>query len=139
MSLRDAGTRRFLRRSGGWLAVDAAIVAVSFCAALGFRLLAVPPERWPDYLGALAVSIVPLVALYLLFNLAFQLDQRAWWYAGAGEVGLIFAAVGAALRLPDGTPVIDARTNAAVVVMVFATTLITPPVLSWSLRRRASS
>jgi len=56
-----------------------------------------------------------------------------------GEVGLIFAAVGAALRLPDGTPVIDARTNAAVVVMVFATTLITPPVLSWSLRRRASS
>jgi Kef-type K+ transport system membrane component KefB len=56
-----------------------------------------------------------------------------------GEVGLIFAAVGASLRLPDGTAVIDARTNAAVVVMVFATTLITPPVLSWSLRRRASS
>jgi Kef-type K+ transport system membrane component KefB len=55
-----------------------------------------------------------------------------------GEVGLIFAAVGATLMLPDGTPVIDARTKAAVVVMVFATTLLTPPVLSWSLRRRRS-
>src|SRR4051812_33460597 len=92
MSLRDTGTRRFLRRAGSWLAVDTAVVAISFSAALGFRLLALPPERWPDYLGALAVSIVPLVALYLVFNLVFQLDQRAWWYAGAGEVGLIFAA-----------------------------------------------
>ena len=56
-----------------------------------------------------------------------------------GEVGLIFAAVGAALVLPDGTPVVDARTNAAIVVMVFATTLLTPPVLSWSLGRRSPS
>jgi Kef-type K+ transport system membrane component KefB len=56
-----------------------------------------------------------------------------------GEVGLIFAVVGASLKLPDGTPVIDAHTNAAVVVMVFATTLLTPPVLSWSLGRRSSS
>jgi Kef-type K+ transport system membrane component KefB len=56
-----------------------------------------------------------------------------------GEVGLIFAAVGAALVLPDGTAAIDRRTHAAVVVMVFVTTLLTPPVLSWSLRRRASS
>jgi hypothetical protein len=48
-------------------------------------------------------------------------------------VGLIFAAVGQTLG------VIDARTNAAVVLMVFLTTLLTPPVLSWSLKRRASS
>jgi len=50
-----------------------------------------------------------------------------------GEVGLIFAAVGQTLG------VIDARTNAAVVLMVFLTTLLTPPVLAWSLKRRASS
>jgi Kef-type K+ transport system membrane component KefB len=47
-----------------------------------------------------------------------------------GEVGLIFAAEGMKLG------VVDAHTNAAVVVMVFATTLLTPPVLAWSLRRR---
>ena len=56
-----------------------------------------------------------------------------------GEVGLIFAAVGASLVLPDGERVIDARTNAAIVVMVFATTLLTPPVLSWSMRRRPAA
>jgi Kef-type K+ transport system membrane component KefB len=56
-----------------------------------------------------------------------------------GEVGLIFAAVGATLVLPGGEKVIDARTNAAVVMMVFATTLLTPPVLSWSMRRKRAA
>lgn len=53
-----------------------------------------------------------------------------------GEVGLIFAAVGAKLVLPDGRAVVDDRTYAAAVVMVIVTTLVTPPVLAWSLRRR---
>ncbi len=48
-----------------------------------------------------------------------------------GEVGLIFAAVGVSIG------VVDARTNAAIVVMVFLTTLLTPPVLAWSLRRKS--
>jgi Kef-type K+ transport system membrane component KefB len=56
-----------------------------------------------------------------------------------GEVGLIFAAVGMALRMrtPDGAkvPVILDSTYSAVVVMVILTTLITPPVLKWSLGR----
>lgn len=56
-----------------------------------------------------------------------------------GEVGLIFAAVGASTLLPDGAPVVDPRTYAAVVIMVMITTLVTPPVLSWSLRRGSSS
>jgi Kef-type K+ transport system membrane component KefB len=47
-----------------------------------------------------------------------------------GEVGLIFAAEGIRLGVVDG------HTNAAIVVMVFATTLITPPVLAWSLSRK---
>ena len=45
-----------------------------------------------------------------------------------GEVGLIFANVGLGLRLA-GEAVIDARTYAAVVMMVILTTLVTPPLL----------
>jgi Kef-type K+ transport system membrane component KefB len=52
-----------------------------------------------------------------------------------GEVGLIFAAIGKGL-MDDGRPVIDPVTYTAVVVMVMATTLVTPPLLTWSLRRR---
>ena len=51
-----------------------------------------------------------------------------------GEVGLIFASVGAALTL-DGVPVISPSAFSAVVIMVIVTTLITPPALKWSLLR----
>jgi Kef-type K+ transport system membrane component KefB len=56
-----------------------------------------------------------------------------------GEVGLIFAGIGATLMLPDAAgvpvPVIGAATFGAVVIMVVLTTLVTPPVLKWSLTR----
>jgi Kef-type K+ transport system membrane component KefB len=45
-----------------------------------------------------------------------------------GEVGLIFAGIGARLML-DGHPVISAGTYSAVVIMVIVTTLVTPPLL----------
>ncbi|MBI5761296.1 MAG: cation:proton antiporter [Planctomycetales bacterium] len=51
-----------------------------------------------------------------------------------GEVGLIFAAIGQGLR-SGGEPVIDAAVYTAIVVMVMATTLATPPLLNWSLTR----
>jgi Kef-type K+ transport system membrane component KefB len=51
-----------------------------------------------------------------------------------GEVGLIFAGIGATLML-NGHPVVDAETYAAAVFMVVATTMATPPLLLWSLRR----
>ncbi len=51
-----------------------------------------------------------------------------------GEVGLIFAGIGAKLLL-DGHPVVDAGTYAAAVFMVVVTTMLTPPLLVWSLRR----
>jgi len=54
-----------------------------------------------------------------------------------GEVGLIFAAIGAALMLPNTSgqlePVIGSATFGAVVIMVILTTLVTPPALKWSL------
>jgi Kef-type K+ transport system membrane component KefB len=56
-----------------------------------------------------------------------------------GEVGLIFAGIGATLTLPDAQglpePVIGPGTFGAVVIMVIVTTLLTPPALKWSLQR----
>jgi Kef-type K+ transport system membrane component KefB len=53
-----------------------------------------------------------------------------------GEVGLIFAGIGESLAL-DGRPIVDGDTYAAAVFMVVATTMATPPLLLWSLRRDA--
>ena len=57
-----------------------------------------------------------------------------------GEVGLIFAGIGATLMLPsvDGAtePVINAASFGAVVIVVIVTTLVTPPALKWSLARQ---
>ena len=54
-----------------------------------------------------------------------------------GEVGLIFANIGATMTI-GGERVITPATYAAVVIMVIATTLVTPPALQWSLGRKRS-
>jgi Kef-type K+ transport system membrane component KefB len=51
-----------------------------------------------------------------------------------GEVGLIFAGIGATLVL-EGRPVVSPETYAAAVFMVVVTTMATPPLLLWSLKR----
>ena len=51
-----------------------------------------------------------------------------------GEVGLIFAGIGASLVL-HGRPVISSAIFSAVVIMVIVTTLMTPPVLKVTLAR----
>src|SRR5215208_760549 len=60
-----------------------------------------------------------------------------------GEVGLIFAGIGATLMLPSATgatePVIDSATFGAVVIMVIITTLITPIALKWSLGKKKTN
>jgi Kef-type K+ transport system membrane component KefB len=60
-----------------------------------------------------------------------------------GEVGLIFAGIGATLMLPSTTganePVIGPATFGAVVIMVMITTMITPPALKWALGRRETN
>lgn len=57
-----------------------------------------------------------------------------------GEVGLIFAGIGATLMLPAANgvsqPVISSAIFGAVVIMVIITTLITPITLKWSLGRK---
>jgi len=52
-----------------------------------------------------------------------------------GEVGLIFASLGLTLTI-GGRPVVDPSLYAALVAMVLVTTLLTPPLLAWSMRRR---
>jgi Na+:H+ antiporter len=55
-----------------------------------------------------------------------------------GEVGLIFANVGLTLVVA-GERVVNQRLFSAVVVMVMATTVITPPALKWSFGRHSRS
>ena len=59
-----------------------------------------------------------------------------------GEVGLIFAGIGATLMLPSASgvsgPVISSAVFGAVVIMVVITTLITPLALKWALGRKSS-
>ncbi|MFN2481436.1 MAG: cation:proton antiporter [Pyrinomonadaceae bacterium] len=56
-----------------------------------------------------------------------------------GEVGLIFAGVGATLLLPNAqgllVPVISPDIFGGIVVMVIVTTLLTPPLLKWATAR----
>jgi len=54
-----------------------------------------------------------------------------------GEVGLIFANMGLTL-LVGGKAVVDQSVFSALIVMVMATTLVTPPLLQWSFARFAS-
>lgn len=54
-----------------------------------------------------------------------------------GEVGLIFASIGAGLQF-GGAPVIGPVTYSALVLMVMITTLVTPPLLKWSLSGRSA-
>jgi Kef-type K+ transport system membrane component KefB len=59
-----------------------------------------------------------------------------------GEVGLIFAGLGATLMLPNAQgvlePVIGAGTFGVIVIMVLVTTIVTPPALKRVLSRTAS-
>ena len=53
-----------------------------------------------------------------------------WGMAPRGEVGLIFAVVGKQLG------VVDDEEFAAIVIMVMLTTLLTPPILAWLIKRQ---
>ncbi len=55
-----------------------------------------------------------------------------------GEVGLIFASVGATLTLA-GERVVDPSVYSALVAMVALTTFMTPPLLTWRMRRAGSA
>jgi Kef-type K+ transport system membrane component KefB len=55
-----------------------------------------------------------------------------------GEVGLIFANIGLTLTV-NGERVVDSATYSAIVIMVIVTTMVTPPLLKWSVNRPGRS
>jgi Na+:H+ antiporter len=93
----------------------------------------------PEILGlaaALTVAAILGKQACALGALGSRLD---WLSIGIGmiprgEVGLIFASIGLTLVV-SGEPIVDSATYSAVVIMVMLTTLITPPLLKWSLGR----
>jgi Kef-type K+ transport system membrane component KefB len=55
-----------------------------------------------------------------------------------GEVTLVFAALGRTLRI-GSAPLLDERGYTAIMTVVILTTLVTPPVLNWSMKDRTGS
>ena len=90
--------------------------------------------------GLLTVAAVAGKQLCALGALGTRLDRLSIGIGmiPRGEVGLIFANIGLSLTI-QGEPVIDRGIYSAVVIMVMLTTLVTPPLLQWSLARRRTS
>jgi Kef-type K+ transport system membrane component KefB len=88
------------------LALSAAAVAGKMACAAGVRSYKDGTDRW-----TVALGMIP-----------------------RGEVGLIFAGMGAGLKIGD-VPLLDPSLYAAIIVMIFITTAITPPLLTRRLRR----
>jgi len=86
---------------------------------------------------ALALTAVAIVGkLACIFGVRGASADRVLVAIGMiprGEVGLIFASIGAGLTL-GGVPVVSSHELSAIVVMVMLTTMITPPLLQWRLR-----
>jgi Kef-type K+ transport system membrane component KefB len=95
----------------------------------------------PAALGFGAVLVACAIAgkLVTAFGV-LERDTNRWAVAigmvPRGEVGLIFAGIGAALMV-GGAPILSQATYSAVVLMVLVTTLVTPPGLRWTLAGRA--
>jgi Kef-type K+ transport system membrane component KefB len=122
--------------------VSATVVPVFF-VLMGMRVDLSAFARW-ELLGFAAALTVAAVVGKQVCSLAVAERGVNRLSVGLGmiprgEVGLIFAGIGATLVLPGarGTPepVVGPATFGAVVIMVIVTTLVTPPALKWSLRR----
>ena len=86
--------------------------------------------------GLLTVAAVLGKQICALGGLGAQLDRLSIGIGmiPRGEVGLIFASIGLGLSV-NGEAIIDRAVYSAVVIMVMLTTLVTPPLLKWSLNR----
>jgi Kef-type K+ transport system membrane component KefB len=91
---------------------------------------------------AAAVTGVAIVGkLACSFGVSSRLADRLTIGLGMiprGEVGLIFANIGLGLKIGD-RPVVSPAEFSALVVMVILTTMVTPPLLKWSLARRPAA
>jgi Kef-type K+ transport system membrane component KefB len=102
-------------RSFGDVKVLGMAAAITIAAIIGKQICALGPiERGLDRMS-IGIGMIP-----------------------RGEVGLIFAAIGRNLQI-NGHPVVNASLYTAIVVMVMCTTLMTPPLLNWSMNRKKVS
>ena len=131
------------RDLGDLLAPVSAVLVPVFFVQMGMRVDLGAFARW-ELLGFAAVLTAAAVVGKQVCSLAVVERGVNRLSVGLGmiprgEVGLIFAGIGASLMLPDARgvpePVIGPATFGAVVIMVIVTTLLTPPALKWSLQR----
>jgi Kef-type K+ transport system membrane component KefB len=117
-----------------------AFLAPVFFVVMGLRtdLAVFADPRVLGLAGALTVAAVLGKQVCSLGVLGKDIDRLSVGFGmiPRGEVGLIFANIGATLTI-GGEAVISREEFSAVVVMVVVTTLLTPPALKWSLGRRA--
>jgi Kef-type K+ transport system membrane component KefB len=111
-----------------------------FFVLVGFRTN-VRPLAHPSMLGFPLVLTLAAVAgkFCCAFGVLVPGARKVTVAAGMiprGEVTLVFAALGAALQLQGG-PLLDERGYTAIVAVVILTTLLTPPLLKWSINSTA--
>ena len=116
----------------------AAVLVPVFFVLMGMRV-ELPAFARPDVLGLAALLTLAGIAgkqACALGAFGRGLDRLSIGIGmiPRGEVGLIFASIGATLTI-GGEPVIDEAVFSAVVIMVIVTTMVTPPALKWSLAR----
>lgn len=125
------------------LAPVSAVLVPVFFVQMGMRVDLGAFARW-ELLGFAAVLTAAAVVGKQVCSLAVVERGVNRLSVGLGmiprgEVGLIFAGIGASLMLPNAQgvpePVIGPAVFGAVVIMVIVTTLLTPPALKWSLQR----
>jgi Kef-type K+ transport system membrane component KefB len=122
------------------LAPVAAVLVPVFFVVMGMRVDITAFAR-VEVLGLAAL----LTAVAVVGKLACALGVRApldrlsvgLGMLPRGEVGLIFAGIGLTLTI-GGERVLDEGLFSAIVIMVIVTTMMTPPLLKWSLGRSGS-
>jgi Kef-type K+ transport system membrane component KefB len=139
----ESFSRRGERGLHDLLAPVSAVLVPVFFVLMGMKVDLSAFARW-DLLGfAAALTFVAMIGKQVCSLAVVERGVNrlsvGLGMIPRGEVGLIFAGIGATLTLPDahGTPepVIGPATFGAVVIMVIVTTLVTPPALKWSLQR----
>jgi Kef-type K+ transport system membrane component KefB len=134
------------RRLGELLQPVGSLLIPIFFVLMGLRVDLRAIAR-PELLGFAAIlTLVAIVGKQVCSLVALEkgLNRRAIGLGmiPRGEVGLIFAGIGASLTLPNALgvdePVIGPATFGAIVIMVMITTLVTPPALKWSFSRSNS-
>ena len=129
---RHFGKQKERYRIGGSIAPVSTIFVPVFFVYMGLQVDLRSFASPGVLLFAAVLSVAAIVSKQVCSLAVFEKGLNRWavglGMVPRGEVGLIFAGVGATAMVA-GTPVFDAETFAAIVAMVMVTTLATPPLL----------